>query len=439
MANNNPGKGKKTPAKKTPAAPYNPPSRLFQAEEGLPADVITGRDIAFRGATDDAPDPDLVVRQGLEKFFQKKTILSKDNQDPYDAKTGKKLSENKGASRLNWDKADLGKLQGLVPYLSNIANAFRKPPMPAKPITEAGITTSRVSLDGSRQNIKDQVRTAALSAEATLPANAAAAAKVGAMGEGIRALNTVSEKEALINAEQRDKQTTTNAAISGTNNQRTGAYNDSLVDRDIAHRREQSANLANATDKFVMQKDEVTRRSDDMNKLRILKEAFNYQGVGDRTLAMLRQIPELKGLFANGGELPGVPPKGTRVPGITPAVADAHAKSFATRRGLLTGEYTHTGGVVPKVTMDGREVPFGAPILNPTPSYAPVPKDVRDFYYAADGKPYWENAQTGDQVALDPSLINTPQFRKPAAQQQQPLVAKRAMGGRLLKPLYPKL
>lgn len=341
---------------------------------------------------------------------------------------------DKPAKGVNWDKVDTEKLKSLVPYLSNIVNSFRKPPMPAAPIAESAINLSRVSLDGSRQAVKDQVRTVALGAESTMSSNAAAAAKVGAMGEGLRALNGVGEREALINAEQRDKEVQANAGIRATNNQRLGAYRDAQVDREIAIQRESSANLANATDKFVMQENEKTQRSDDMKKLRILKDAFNYQGVGDRTLAALRQVPELKGLFANGGELPGpVKP----LPGVTPTTAQAQVQSFVRRRQdsfVVGADEVHTGGQIPKVTLDGKEIPFGTPVLQGAPKYNPVPRDVSEFQYV-DGVPHYTDPRTGDMMPFDPVYTNLPQFRKTSAAAAQPLVAKRAYGGRLLRPV----
>jgi hypothetical protein len=117
----------------------------------------------------------------------------------------------------------------------------------------------------------------------------------------------------------------------------------------------------------------------------------------------------------SGGEDPK-PKKPSELKALMAARAEADAKSFALRRGLLTGEATHTGGVVPKVTFKGQEIPYGAPIpelMERTVKYHPVPRDITEFQ-THNGIPYFIDPRDGDMKYFDPAFINLPQFKRKA-------------------------
>ena len=92
------------------------------------------------------------------------------------------------------------------------------------------------------------------------------------------------------------------------------------------------------------------------------------------------------------------------------AQAEAAAKSFAIRRGLLSGEATHTGGVVPAVSLDGKPIPYGSPLPGLKKNFVMPPKDATELHYDK-GKAYFLDPRTGNLEEMDPALINLPQFK----------------------------
>jgi hypothetical protein len=117
-----------------------------------------------------------------------------------------------------------------------------------------------------------------------------------------------------------------------------------------------------------------------------------------------------KYFFGGGGGNPVKPaPSAADV-----AYAEAHAKNFAARHQLGTvvrPEDVHTGGQIPKVTLDGKPIAFGTPMLQPTPKYNKVPTGVNSFEYM-NGVPHYQDPQSGDFMPFDPVYINLPQFKQ---------------------------
>lgn len=185
-----------------------------------------------------------------------------------------------------------------VPYVSNLVNSFRKVPRPMAPAYVDPVNATRVSMDAARAQIGNDSRAADLST-AGLDAQTAAAARVGTLATKFRALNDVNSREAMINAQLRLQTGQINAGINAQNTAITNQYRDDVVNSQIAQQREQSENLSNAADKYIMQQAYKDQADLDREKTIIMSKAYN-QGVYDRLGTRLEQ---------NGIQIPGTSPE----------------------------------------------------------------------------------------------------------------------------------
>jgi len=175
------------------------------------------------------------------------------------------------------------KFGDIVPYMSNIANSFRKPPMPTAPGSIAPVSTSRVSADNQLYETDRAIRGANMGADRNLDESTAAAVKSSNMAQGIRGRNAVYESVNNANAEMENRTRQVNANIQAQNVGMTNQYNNDKVGAQIAQQREQSENLSNAADKYVGQQQFKDAQDLDMRKLEAMKPLWKRSGVFDRT------------------------------------------------------------------------------------------------------------------------------------------------------------
>ena len=107
----------------------------------------------------------------------------------------------------------------------------------------------------------------------------------------------------------------------------------------------------------------------------------------------------------------------------TPAdveAANRFAKDFALRRGLISGENTHTGGIVPQ---------FVDPSGMPAQPVAPVgmlsnkvPAEIKSLEWDAKANlPYYIDPKSGDSKYVAKELFYAPRFRRSNAMMENPL------------------
>lgn len=170
----------------------------------------------------------------------------------------------------------------IAPFVSNIANSFRKPPSPVAPILAAPISLRKPSLAVGRREVDRAVKGANTSADLALDQNTAAAAKAANLITGINAKGKLFEEEANMGAQVDNQAASINANINMANLRRLDQYNDDKVNRGIAIQREGSENIANAADKFV----QIQARKDAMDlerqKFATVSQAFAQSGVTQR-------------------------------------------------------------------------------------------------------------------------------------------------------------
>lgn len=146
-------------------------------------------------------------------------------------------------------------LDASAPYLSNIANSFRRLPPPPVPITEGFVTPRLINLDASRAVANNKFNAFNKNTDYTV-ANTAVrqALKAQAMGENVANLNNVAQTEANQNSQIRTQADITNQNIEFRNTQRRNDFNEAGVSRNIKQQDLQIENLSNFGDKYQMQR-----------------------------------------------------------------------------------------------------------------------------------------------------------------------------------------
>lgn len=205
-----------------------------------------------------------IPQTGLAKFF------SKDNVNAAVSKTTSVLNEAQ-------------------PFISNIVNAFRKPPMPKRGVPNQYVTLKPVNLDNERQGVRTQIAAANRATDRNVDGNTAEAVKAFNRGQEFENISKISERETNTNIGIGNQQAQLDLQVGSSNNAKTDKYRDELVERQIAQQRSQSENLANAGDKITMIKNEKEKAKVDLQKARVLRSVYSKSGVLSRDNAMGEQ------------------------------------------------------------------------------------------------------------------------------------------------------
>lgn len=113
------------------------------------------------------------------------------------------------------------------------------------------------------------------------------------------------------------------------------------------------------------------------------------------------------------------PKKPTKIKVTKPTSAEVEAatrfaKEMAIKRGLISGENTHTGGLIPKfVDEAGRELMPGDVSPEVGRLDSKVPSYVKELEWDAKANlPYYMDEKTGDLKYVAKDLFHLPRFRK---------------------------
>jgi hypothetical protein len=339
----------------------------------------------------------------------------------------------------------------IKPYLSNVANALSRSPLPSTPESVKPVVLPRVNMDYARNQVRRSARGNNLAANRSLDEQSAAAVRSANLATEIGGLNEVNFREQAADAERTGTAARINAGIDASNVAGANQFRDTLTNRQIAERREQSANFSNAMDKSVAIDNERTKAKLDLQKFEVMKELWKSSGVWDRYRKVLEkngmEFPEgidpetgknqfkafggkLRKVFAMGGfgEDPTKPSR-TAID-----AANVEAKRFASARGLIYASEAHVGDQLPPY-IDGNTgkpyVPAPAkPKAMSVPSYV-NPSDIT----TENGQAWYTDPRSGDLVDLDMSVLNHPRFRPSTTQVTTDLMARsvKKYGGKLKK------
>lgn len=209
--------------------------------------------------------------------------IPQDNADPAAAVAG---------SSVNWKgiAAGAGKLSDAVmPYASNIVNAFRRPPMPPDPQLINPVTLSKIRLDSSRNQVRNAARAQDINADRSLDEQSAAAVRSSNLSKTLNQEGQISEQEAFLNARQRAESAGMNLNVDSMNTAAVNNQANEKVQRRIAIDREQSQNFANASDKYISMGNERAKANLDLKKLNTLSQMWKESGVYDRMMKRIKK------------------------------------------------------------------------------------------------------------------------------------------------------
>lgn len=195
------------------------------------------------------------INEGLQPFAPKSfpTKPAKDNS-----------WQNKTAYQFNRF------LENALPFVSNIANAFIKPPLPAAPVYTAPPTYRNIDLSATRNFIERNLNANNQYAAQNFNANIAAALRGNNQAEAIDNYTKVNVEEQNKNNEIYNQNQKLRYDAAFANNNLTNLYNDSLVNREKAIKKDLSENFSNATNKGINLINQNRLRLNDLDTMKRL-------------------------------------------------------------------------------------------------------------------------------------------------------------------------
>lgn len=180
-----------------------------------------------------------------------------------------------------WSKIGKG-VDSIIPFASNIANSFRSAPTPAPPVLNNYTTIPKVNLEKQRYDIRRETGASNAFTEANVDNNTAEAIKLFNRGSEENQLSQVNDKENNLNLDVSKTQAMMDAQTSAGNNALTNEYHQSILEKNIANQREQSQNLANASDKYIEIQNQKKAAQVSQQRNLILKSLYDNSGVINR-------------------------------------------------------------------------------------------------------------------------------------------------------------
>lgn len=196
-------------------------------------------------------------------------------------------------------------LSKLAPYASNIVNAFRSAPLPQAPQLETvSGEVSPIRLDAARNDIARTVRGINRGITQTTQGQTGDAIQAANLATSLDAYGRVAQAEAQQNQQIRMFNAQQNQAVSARNVERMNSYNDQILARNIAQQRAQSENLANLTDKVVMDQTRKDMLALDKEKFDIISRMYTPGLLGRVGQGLIVPGTEDQYIRKNGGVLP---------------------------------------------------------------------------------------------------------------------------------------
>lgn len=225
-------------------------------------------------------DPDLTQGKGTGlNSYNWATDLSSVTQPQPGASAPAGSSFLQGASRIS---------DAITPYMSNIANAFRRPPQVPTPNLVSPVTLSRIRLDATRQQASNASRAQDINADRSLDEQSAAAVRSSNLAKNLNQQGQISEQEAFLNARQKAEAAGMNLNVDAMNTSALNKAQDENVQRTIAIQRNASQNISNASDKYIAEGNERAKANLDLQKLQTLSQIWKESGVYDRMMKRMK-------------------------------------------------------------------------------------------------------------------------------------------------------
>ena len=188
--------------------------------------------------------------------------------------TNNPINNTKQNNKINWNDA----INNTVPYLSNIANAFRKYPNIPTPITTNPISLQQQNFDADRYNINRANRTANLQALRGADGSTQSAL-IGYNNANMSdRLNAVNQQDRNINNQIANQQNMYNNKVQQYNNSLLNNYNNANLFRTNAQQQNSLRNLADISQKYINQQN--------------VKQVNDANSLGLQTYAQANQNPQ---------------------------------------------------------------------------------------------------------------------------------------------------
>lgn len=162
----------------------------------------------------------------------------------------------------------------VLPFVSNIANSFRKLPAPPEPNLDSTVNPNYVDYSNQRAEVTRTVRGANKTADQQLASSTASqGAKAANLVQGMREMNRINESENNTNVQIANRTNEVNANIKANNNSKLDYRNAQEASRQLRQQELASENLADVTNKIQLsQRDKKLQDMEDDKMLLTLAQ-----------------------------------------------------------------------------------------------------------------------------------------------------------------------
>lgn len=203
---------------------------------------------------------------------------------------------------------ELKKLEGLIPFASNAANAFRSLPSPSAPLQATPFRSAHVNYDGARANAASELASFNRDTDYRVTNRSVAQGlKAKALAGSVANMNELNQQEQNTNANLDNQANFINQQVQEGNLGRIQNYNDAILGRSLKQQELTSENLADAGNKVQLMRNDNALMDLEHRKLNLLPKLYET-GVYGRNLEKEHNTAESNLTYAFGGEL-GTDPK----------------------------------------------------------------------------------------------------------------------------------
>lgn len=262
-----------TPKTANPRAPQNVPVTTFVPPVGNPVPKRTTRNSTQKPAelikintspvvtTDPVTTKNKLKNLPKPNFAPKGTTTLPSLVDGFRGNTTKSPaaksavtpSETQNTESKNLGQTLLDGVNNVLPFVSNVANSFRKLPAPPDPNLDSTINPNYVDFSNQRAEVTRSVRGANKATDQQLASSTASqGAKAANLVQGMREMNRINESESNTNAQIANRTNEVNANIKSNNNAKLDYRSSQETARQLRQQELASENLADATNKIQL-------------------------------------------------------------------------------------------------------------------------------------------------------------------------------------------
>jgi len=218
------------------------------------------------GKSTDSPMTPIKRKQRMEKIAQR--LVDMPDMDTPEKETPK--SQPSRLSRI----AD-----NTMPYFSNLYNLGVKPAMVPRPVMGQPVSYQRMNMDVDRTQTEGDYRTIERTAQATLDPSAAMRAMLAGKASKFGQMSKINEAERNTNIEISNKEREANMAVDAVNRAALYNYSQQQAERENAIKADRTANIANASDKYIAQQTRNAQQDLEERKMEIMSRYDQFKNL----------------------------------------------------------------------------------------------------------------------------------------------------------------